>query len=420
MKIRLSAIIGLLAVFTPCFHAQAQFCRFEDHQFSFEFIRTLGYSSTGGADINECLITAYRIEDGNKDSWFREWHKTAMGLETLGDRFLVAGHKISAREAYFRASGYYRTAEFFLHGNPKDSRILKTWAKSRSCFQKAIPYCSHPIKYLRIPFLNTTLPAYLCLVDESEVNRPLLIIHTGFDGTAEELYFEIGKLALKRGFNCLLFEGPGQGEMIRKQGIPFRPDWETVITPVVDYALQLPTTDTGRIGLIGISFGGYLAPRAVAFEKRIKVCVANGGIYDMYENTLKKCPPGTEKMINDENAARIFDDNVQKEIEAGRINGWFFNNGMFTFKAGSPSKFIHLLKAYSLKEHAVKIDCKMLICDSENDVELPGQAKKLYDALKCPKEYMLFRAEEGADQHCQMGAVMISGERILNWVEKHL
>ena len=267
-------------------YAQVGGLVFKDPQYSFQLLRTMGYSSTGGADIGECLSTAYRIKDGDNESWYKEWFRTAKRLEETADRFLSEGHKESAREAYFRASNYYRTAEFFLHTNPKDPRILKTWGKSRECFQKAAKLSKNPIKFVRIPFEKTTLPGYLCLVDNSGKKRPLLIIHSGFDGTAEELYFEIGRLAVERGFNVLLFEGPGQGEVIRVQKIPFRPNWESVVTPVVDFALKFPEVDPERIGLIGFSFGGYLAPRAVAFEHRVKACVADGGVYDFYANEI--------------------------------------------------------------------------------------------------------------------------------------
>lgn len=319
-----------------------------------------------------------------------------------------------------RSSNYYRTAEFFLHTNPEDPRILETWGKSRECFLKSAKLSEHPIKFVRIPFEETTLPGYLCLVDNSGKKRPLLIIHSGFDGTAEELYFEIGSLAVKRGFNCLLFEGPGQGEVIRKQKIPFRPNWESVVTPVVDFALQLPGVDPERIGLIGFSFGGYLAPRSVAFEHRIKLCIADGGVYDFYENAMKKCPPNMEKILSNKETSKEFNKEIMESMSTDVDVGWFFANGMFTFGAKSPSEFLLMLKPYNMKDCAEKINCIMLVVDSEGDKDLPGQAKQLFNALKCPKKYMLFTKEEGAGEHCQMGAIMISNERILNWLDDAL
>ena len=419
-RIHGSILLTVLLILLSIVQTEAAELIFKSHQYSFQCLRTMGYASTGGADIGECLTTAYRIKEGDNESWHTEWLKTSKRLEKKADMFLAKGHPKSARESYFRASNYYRTAEFFLHDNPEDPRILRTWGKSRACFLKAAKLSEHPIRSVRIPFEKTTLPGYLCLVDNSGRKRPLLIIHSGFDGTAEELYFEIGALAVERGFNCLLFEGPGQGEVIRKQRIPFRPNWESVVTPVVDFALMLPEVDPENIGLIGFSFGGYLAPRAAAFEKRIKVCVANGGIYDFYENSIKKSPPGTEEVIQNEKASQEFNRAIMERMKTNVDLGWIFANGMFTFSAKSPAEFLRMLKPYTMKEHAKKITCTMLVADSEGDKDLPGQAWQLYNALQCPKQYLLFTKEEGAEEHCQMGAIMISGENILNWLEKKM
>lgn len=73
--------------------------------------------------------------------------------------------------------------------------------------------------------------------------RKTLIVQTGFDGTAEELYFTRAVFALERGYNVLLFEGPGQGGALREQQLYFRPDWENVVTPVVDYLLARKDVD---------------------------------------------------------------------------------------------------------------------------------------------------------------------------------
>ena len=99
-----------------------------------------------------------------------------------------------------------------------------------------------------------------------------------------QLYTSAAAPALERGYNCLTFEGPGQGGVIRKQNIPFRYDWEKVITPVLDYAFSRDkTVDPNRIALMGISMGGYLAARAAAFEDRIAACVLYNGVYDGYD-----------------------------------------------------------------------------------------------------------------------------------------
>ena len=388
---------------------------FKDTQYSFQTLRALGYAVSGGADVGEVLKTAYSIKEGDDESWYWEWMKTAEQREKAGDDFLARGRKISARQEFLKASNYYRTAEFFLHTNPEDSRIVSVWKKSRDSFLKAARLADQPIIPVKIPFEGTTLPGYLCLVDNSGAKRPLLIVHSGFDGTAEEIYFEAGYFAVKRGYNVLLFEGPGQGGVIRVQKLPFRPNWETVVTPVVDYAISRKEVDAKRIALMGISFGGYLAPRAAAFEKRIKACIANGGVYDFF--MAARLTPEEEKYLDTQKGAEEIDKAVYRRMKSDPSFRWSIANGMFTFHAQSPSDWLKMTRLYTMKDVAQKITCPMLIVDSEGDKEMPGQAPKLFDALKSPKDFMLFTKEEGAEEHCQMGAILISNARILDWLD---
>ncbi|MDD4179251.1 MAG: prolyl oligopeptidase family serine peptidase, partial [Candidatus Margulisbacteria bacterium] len=230
----------------------------------------------------------------------------------------------------------------------------------------------------------------------------------------------VGFAALKRGYNILIFEGPGQGAVIREQGIPFRFDWEKVVAPVVDFAVEQTEVDPERIALMGISFGGYLAPRAVAFEPRIKACIANGGVYDFHENMVKHGPKNFEAILDDTQAAKVMDADIYERMKVNPGLRWEISNGMWVFGVETPTAFIKATRPYNLKKVAPQIKCKMLVVDSEGDQDLPGQSKRLYDALRCPKEYLLFTRDEGAEEHCQMGAAMISNERIFNWLAKNL
>mgnify|MGYP003808621541 CR=1 FL=1 len=389
---------------------------FKDGQYSFQTLRALGYSVSGGADVGEVLKTAYAITEGDDESWYREWFKTAEQCEKSGDDFLARGKTVSARQQFFKASNYYRTSEFFLHTNPADPRIVSVWKKSRDTFLKGVKLADHPVIPVTIPFEGTTLPGYLCLVDTSGAKRPLLIIQTGFDGTKEELYFQNAFFAVKRGYNVLLFEGPGQGEVIRIQKLPFRHNWETVVTPVVDYAVSRKEVDAERVALMGISFGGYLAPRAIAFEKRIKACIANGGVYDFHMTA--HLTEEMEKFLDTEEGAEEIDRDIYEKMKTDPSFRWVMANGMFTFHAPSPSAWLRMTRPYTMKDVAAKITCPILIVDSEGDRDMPGQAAKLYNALVSPgKEFMLFTKEEGAEEHCQMGALLISNARILDWLD---
>lgn len=392
---------------------------FKNNQYSFQMLRAIAATAGGGADIGECLATAGRITEGDDETWYQEWMRTARRREQVGDEFLGQGDAIGARKEYLRASNYYRAAEFFLHANPGDPRIVETWRGSRDVFLKFAELAPHPIMAVDIPFEETTLPGYLCLVDDSGQKRPLLIVHTGFDGTKEELYVTQAVFALERGYNVLLFEGPGQGQVIREQGIPFRHNWESVITPVVDFAAGRPEVDQARMGLIGISFGGYLAPRAAAFERRISALVANGGVYD-FHSVATRGNPEIQAALDDSGACAEMDAAIQKGMETDPSLRWAISNAMFTFHADSPSDWMRKTRPYVMRDVAEKITAKTLIVDSEGDKDMPGQARHLYDALVAPKDIMVFTSEDAAEEHCQVGAVVYSNSMILNWLDKAL
>ena len=135
-----------------------------------------------------------------------------------------------------------------------------------------------PAQPVRIPYEGTTLPGYFFRAPGIGA-APILLVHEGRDAWAEDVTY-IARDANARGWHCLTFDGPGMGQTLRLQGLPFRPDWEKVITPVVDFAVRQPGVDAHRIALMGLSMGGALAPRAAASEKRLKLLVANPGVYE--------------------------------------------------------------------------------------------------------------------------------------------
>jgi len=398
---------------SPC---DALLSMFHDGQYAYEAVRAMGGAPYSGADVGECLVAVRDIREGDDESWYRAWRAVAGKLDGEGEAFRRAGDRIGARECFFRASGYFRSAEFFLHANPRDPRILETWRKSRDTFLKGAALSDAVIEPVEIPYGNTTLPGYFCLAGCGERKRPLLIINTGFDGTAEELYFSVARAAVERGFHCLIFEGPGQGGVIREQGIFFRPDWENVVTPAVDFVLLRRDVDPGRIALMGISMGGYLAPRAAAFEPRIRACIANGGVYDFFEASISHAPPGLAKMLDDPEAAKKIDKEIYGAMKTNSMIRWVFNDGMWKFGAATPSGYLRKLRDYTLKECVGNIRCPVLVVDSECDTLMPGQSKILYDRLAGPKTWMPFTGEEGAGLHCQAGASVLSNGRILHWL----
>jgi dipeptidyl aminopeptidase/acylaminoacyl peptidase len=256
---------------------------FEDQAFSFETLRTTGFAEYSGAQLGEVVAAASRITDGDEDSWLAEWSALGRHAHEIATDADAAGHRVSAREAYLRASNYYRNSEFFLRVNPAtnpDARELSRLA--RDTFALAIRLFDTPVERIAIPYEDATLPGYLFLVDDSGTQRPTIVYNNGFDSTLEEAYFAIAAAALRRGYNVLASDGPGQGEVIREQGLTFRPDWETVITPVVDYAVTRSEIRSDELTLFGYSLGGYLVARAATFEHRIPCAHSRRRLHELY------------------------------------------------------------------------------------------------------------------------------------------
>jgi len=351
---------------------------------AYQFRRGLGETQEGGGTVSECFQAASRMIPGDKESWHREWLKTARRVNKYADECLAAGHKVSAREAYLRATNYYRTAEFLLI-DPEDKRIQTTWGSSKECFSKAATLFSPPFESVEIPYEGTTLPGYFYRVSDDYNNNnhkpnPTLIAHGGFDSTLEELYTSTAFPALERGYNCLTFEGPGQGGVIRKQKIPFRHDWERVMTPVVDYALTRSEIDPNRIALMGISMGGYLAARAVAFEHRIAACILYNGVYDGYDAIASSFPKSLLTAIENGNSEVV---NTVLDILMESDPNIRFNmkHGMLTVGVNIPFELIQKSKDYTIKDIAQNIKCPTLVLDAEKDDSFPGQPKKVFEVV---------------------------------------
>lgn len=399
---------------------------FSDKEFHYQFIRAMNLIPFGGADVQECLDTASRISDGDMESWHNEWLALAERVYAHAEDFAKEGNTVSARNHYLKASGYYRNASFFLHANPSDERIYEMWEKSCESFRKASSLYEPSIESVEIPYENTAMPAYFYRVDETGKERPTIIVHTGFDGTKEEL-FPFGLDSIRRGYNCIIFEGPGQGEMITEKGLPFRADWENVVTPVVDYLLSRQDVDKDRIALIGLSLGGYLAPRGASGEHRLAALVANGGVFfpcgAVLESIMRnpEMPQTADELIEAMKAdPDTFNAYMEEAMSSSNAINWAMGNGMYTFKASTPVDYLIKYSEMTMEGRAEMIKCPSLIIDSENDMSFPGQPQKLYDALQCEKEMIIFKADDSAGEHCQVGASMFSNDVVFNWLDKHL
>lgn len=393
---------------------------FENESFSFETLRAAGYASYGGAELGEVLVTARAIRDGDEGDWHRQWKATAQRVQALAEQAQAGGHRVSAREAFLRASNYYRTSEFFLRENPAhDPEVAELSARSHDTFVAAARLFDTPVHPVRIPYEDTTLPGYLYLVDDSGTPRPTVVYNSGYDSTLEESYFAIAAAALSRGYNVLAFDGPGQGGALRDQGLVFRPDWEAVITPVVDYALSRQEIAPDGIALFGYSLGGYLVARAAAFEHRVAAIILDDGVFDFSAAFRDSLPPFLSSWITegrDDAALPVLAMLTQLSVHMR----WAMNNGIWAMGAASAADLIRKSADYTLDGVAGRIECPTLILDAENDQFLKGQPQLVEKALSAPATLVTLTEAEGAGEHCHMGAMSRAHSVIFDWLDDTL
>ncbi|HBC88924.1 MAG TPA: alpha/beta hydrolase [Lentisphaeria bacterium] len=263
---------------------------FNDNEMDFWFGWVLGNISGGGCEIGEALQVAGKIKDGDPKSWQEEWEKMGILIEVRAEKSLAAGHKLSAGDAYKRACVCYRAALVsMMPDNPKFKTLA---AKVRSSMQAAGKLSDPPMEYFEIPFENTVLPGYFMKADNSGKKCKTLIMIGGGETFAEDNYFYIGQQTVKRGYNFLTVDIPGQGKLPVEKHF-FRYDPEVPMKAVLDYACSRPEVDQDKLAVFGISFGGYMVPRTAMFDKRIKAVVVSAAVVDNYR-MFKQMPFGTD------------------------------------------------------------------------------------------------------------------------------
>ena len=391
---------------------------FSDPEFDGQFLRTLDYIYHGGADIGECFVTARRIDPASSDSWYDEWMVLADRIQANGEASLAAGRVVSARESFLRASAYYRTALDFLYRPPLDPRMVEAYQKQRASFQQAAALGPWTFEVVQVPYEETTLEGYL-LTPGGEGPFPTVVLVDGYDGTKEETYFSGGAAALRRGYAVFLLDGPGQGGALIEQQLVFRPDWEAVVTPEVDFLLTRPEVDPERIVLLGRSWGGYLAPRAASVDHRLAAVIADPGQYDPGGQALALVP---EEFRNDLDAlpAAEFNAGLEQMMASDAGLAFSINRGMLVHGAATPVDYLKLYVPYTNVGHAEQIECPVLVCQAENDPVGAG-AKALFDAITAPgKAYVLFTNAQGAGQHDEAGAAALFSQVAFDWLDETL
>ncbi|KAK0902265.1 hypothetical protein LTR91_019077 [Friedmanniomyces endolithicus] len=200
----------------------------------------------------------------------------------------------------------------------------------------------------------------------------------------------------------------------------FIPNWESVLTPVVDYLYKRDDVDHERLALLGSSFGGYLDARAAAFEPRIKALLLDGGIYNAHTSFVGQLNGDpTLKELYDSGQQQKFDDTVAKLLRSPRTPSglrWRVEQGLWAFDVQGPYEFLQVTKSYSIANISGQIRMPTWIAAAANDQFFQGQPELVKHALG--SRATLHRFDGPAGYHNQVGATEEANRVMHIWLDE--
>ena len=399
---------------------------------NFEALFALGGVASGAGEVGEIFATVNAINQKglSYQTYYDGFIAMARRVGQIADDALKAGHRVSAREASLRSAQYFDQALFFVLGTRTPSLEPKVYTWMQRQWNRAAQLFDPPFERVAIPYAGTTLPGYFLKASRAPGRRPTVIINNGSDAENVDVWAFGGAAAIERGYNALIFEGPGQASTLFLREIPFRPDWERVITPIVDYLQCRHDVDKKRIAMTGWSFTGELVVRAAAFEKRIAAVCADPGSVDTwlaYPEFLRGlfAHGATQSQVNGiwnhdivpglpasdrflfAKRSEIFGREFLRTARAGKVLADFWTFGQRASRFTNASVIS-------------KVRAPVLVTNYQLEQFYPGKARQLYDALRSPKKLATFTIAEGAEYHDAPMAPQRRNQVIFDWLDQTL
>jgi hypothetical protein len=263
------------------------------------------------------------------------------------------------------------------------------------------------------------MPGYLFRAPGGAASRPVLVVANGSDGPLTSLWSSAVSGALRRGYDALVFDGPGQQSMLFERGVPFRPDWEAVLTPVLDFVLGQPGVDADRIAVYGISQAGYWVPRALAFEHRFAAAIVDPGVVDVSTSWTEHLP-GSMRRLLDEGQDEKFDRDMATGMRFSRELSYTWRFRARPYGTTGYADTMRAVLQYTVEDVAGRISTPLLITDPEHEQFWPGQSERLAALTPGVSTLVRFTEAEGADFHVQPLARALTEQRMFDWLDERL
>lgn len=366
-----------------------------DPNYNFQLNRVIQWD---GGRLEDIQPVAGRIRTSG--DW--KWELTA-----LGDTAMAEGRTENA-------IAYYRMSEFFMYDGDPDKL---------PCYQKAVQlfyenYASYftdgLVERLEAPYQGARLP--ILHTHPEGMRKDVILLHGGNDSYFEEFFFPMLYLA-KHGFEVYLFEGPGQGGVVREQGVKFTYQWERPVKAVLD------TIGEQDVTIMGASLGGMLAPRAAAFDDRIKRVVGWSVFPNFLDVALEgELPPvlwGAMRFMIRHNFRWPINAVMRKKMAVEPTIDWAIRHGMYAYDAADPFDYIKKLDDFKMTDIGPMLTQDVLVIGANWDHFIP---RRLYqaelDALPNVRSltYRLFTEKEDAGAHCNVGNPKLVLDTVMRWI----
>jgi hypothetical protein len=391
---------------------------FADEQFDFLTRSAIGYAAQGVMDVGQVFATIARITNGDADSWYAAWRQTADKLHAKATAALVSGHTATAHRLFLAAAEAYSQTNAVADRQKDQTLSGPAFDLQIQCWEAFIDSSEGRIERIAVPYEPVPIPGYLFRPDTTSTPRPTLVMTNGSEGSLSGLWGWGVTTALARGWNAFIYDGPGQQTMLFHHNVPFRPDWEAVITPVVDSLIGRPDVDASALVAYGCSQAGYWVPRALAFEHRFVAAAVDPGVMDVSTSWMAHIPAELIAMLQAGNKdvfnaamAEAAKNPMLAQTMAARGRPFAKPTAYDTFKAATE---------YNLRGVVGKIQTPMLITNPDDESFWPGQSRDLCNQLTGEREITHFAREDGANFHCEPMGRAEAECRIFDFLGDHL
>lgn len=366
-----------------------------DPNFNFQLNRVILWD---GGDLNDVMQAAKRITDST--SWKQE-------MIYLGDNAL-------SQNRIPQAIAYYQMSEFF-DGNPSNKEY---YIKATELFYEYYHsyFDERRVQKIQVPYEDVMLP--IMVAKTQKQCKGTILLHGGNDSCFEEMFLPMLYLS-EHGYDVYLFEGPGQGNVLRVQGKHFTYAWERPVKAILDFF------HLNDVIIIGVSLGAMLALRAAALDKRITRAVSWSVFPDFLDVVLDQIPKKVAGIVRFmlKHNLRIVLSPILCMMKLIRKNDplfqWGVNHGMYAYGADSIYDYLKKVSKYQIMDVASMIEQDVLILGANQDhlVDYRMIGKEI-NALTNANSltFRLFTEKENAGNHCNLGNAKLALDVILQWL----